>query len=92
MGYNYQIERPWIFTEEGQVGLLRVRDHVQSVLKKSGAIKMGNCWPPCLGVGDSWKMLALVDRLVESEDLFEIDYGHCAGQDRIFIARALPLP
>jgi hypothetical protein len=91
MSYSYQIERPWLFTEDGQVALMKVRDHIQAILKKSGAIMMGNCWPSGLAVADSWKMLALVDRLVEIEDLREINYGSCAGQHRIFVARNLPL-
>lgn len=35
--------------------------------------------------GDSWLLLACVDRLVELGELREIPQTHTAGQDRIFV-------
>lgn len=80
--YNYQKERPYVFTEEGQITFLEIRDRAKELISSSGASTMA-----CLmaGAGDSWERIACVDRLVELGELREIDYGACAGQDRIFI-------
>lgn len=90
MGYDYQTQRPWLFTEEGQLDLLKTRDHIQCILKVSGAVMMANCFKGL--TGDSWNMLAIVDRLVEIGDLREIKYGLCAAQHRIFVAQDIPAP
>lgn len=84
MSYAYQNERAELFTDEGQRKLLLVRDHVQRLLKESGAITMSAAMNG-YGTGSSWQMLACVDRLVELGELKEICYGPCAGQDRIFV-------
>ena len=39
--YDYQAERPEIFTEAGQRDFLKVRDNVQRLLDIAGAVKMG---------------------------------------------------
>ena len=66
--YNYATERPKLFTEEGQVMLLKVRDNVQRLLKEAGAFTSEKAWQ---GVtGDGWQMLACLDRL---EELGEIE-------------------
>ena len=54
---------------------------------RTRAIRMDACWPEGLDVADSWKMMALVDRLVELSDLAELRYGDCAGQHRVFMWR-----
>ena len=59
--YDYQNERQRVFTEDGQVIFLRTRDRVQHLLKEAGAFREAE-----LGVtGDSWLVMACVDRLVE---------------------------
>lgn len=35
--------------------------------------------------GDSWKIMALVDRMVELEELIEVKGVTDAGQDRLFV-------
>ena len=80
--YKYQDLKPTIFTEEGQMVFLEIRDTVKKILKQSGAISMGSAMS---GAGDSWKRMACVDRLVEIGELKEIKYGECAGQHRIFV-------
>ncbi len=37
--------------------------------------------------GDTWKMMAYVDRLVEIDKIIEITNGEVAGQDRVFVAK-----
>lgn len=40
MPCDYQAERPKIFTEDGQVLFLKIRDHAQQIMKASGAASM----------------------------------------------------
>lgn len=82
MSYDYKIERPKIFTEKGQVEFLKVRDHVYKMLEFSGAFIMQNAWRPISG--DTWMMMAYVDRMVELGDIKEIKWN-AVGQCRVFI-------
>ena len=81
--YDYQTERPEIFTETGQRDFLKVRDNVQRLLDIAGAVKMGKAVEVISG--DSWLQLAYVDRLVELGEIREITGGDAAGQDRVFV-------
>lgn len=83
MSYSYQAERPWVFTEEGQVAFLKIRDKAKELLALSGAVMSGKL---LIGTGNVWSMLACIDRLVELKELIEIPQDNCAGQHRIFIA------
>jgi len=61
-----------------------IRDHVHELLAASGAVTMGAAIRgEC---GDSWTMLACVDRMVEIGELLEVpnSYYH-TGQQRLFI-------
>jgi hypothetical protein len=83
MAYSYETQRANIFTEEGQRLFLAIRDRADSLLKQAGAARLqevisGNS-------GDSWDMLACVDRLVELGELREISQERCAGQYRVFV-------
>jgi hypothetical protein len=83
--YSYQKERPWVFTDEGQRELLKVRDKTFGLLKLAGAIR---CQEMLQGLtGSSWQHLALVDRLVELGDLREVTDKDTPGQYRIFVRR-----
>ncbi len=82
--YNYQNEKSKIFTEDGQVVFLKIRDKTQQLLKQSGAVMMGNILNEI--TGDSWLHLACVDRLVELGEIEEITNGGVAGQHRVFIS------
>ena len=68
--YNYQNEKSKIFTEDGQVIFLKIRDKTQQLLKQSGAVMMSNILNGI--TGDSWLHLACVDRLVELGEIKEI--------------------
>ncbi len=81
--YNYETEKPRLFTDEGQRMFLKIRDHANELLAKAGAARCQELMDGS-GGGDSWQMLACVDRLVELGELREIKYGDCAGQYRIF--------
>lgn len=63
---------------------LRIRDKTHELLELAGAARLeemisGN-------TGESWLMLACVDRLVELGEIREVtEKGSCAGQHRIFV-------
>ena len=82
MSYNYQTERKEIFTEEGQVLFLKIRDKARECLRIAGAVMMEKLIYN--NVGSSWTMMACVDRLVELKELREITPSNCIGQYRVF--------
>lgn len=87
--YDYQTERMELFTDEGQRLFLKIRDHIRACLRQAGAVRMqeaisGNS-------GSSWTLLACVDRMVELEELRELQQERCPGQYRVFVARRLSL-
>ena len=83
--YDYQKQRPSLFTEEGQRILIAVMDAADRMIKTSGAAMMENLTH---GVtGDGWTMIAAVDRLVELGRLREIAQPEGTwGQYRVFVA------
>lgn len=83
--YEYETEKKAIFTEEGQVMFLRIRDHVQRCIKLSGAVSMGNAMSATGVGGDTWTRMACVDRLVELGEIREVAQQECAGQNRVFV-------
>ena len=81
--YRYEELKPKIFTEEGQEMFLRIRDNVNALLKVAGVVQMQKAINGC--TGDTWHMMACVDRLVELNEIREIKTDG-AGQHRIFVA------
>ena len=83
--YNYEKEKPFLFTDEGQRMFLKVRDKTQSLMKLAGCARSqemisGN-------TGSSWSMLACVDRMVELKEIREITNRNIvAGQHRVFVS------
>lgn len=51
-GYDYLTQRPELFTEQGQVRFIRVRDRVQCLLKEAGAFRLEEAGNRLVG-GDS---------------------------------------
>lgn len=82
--YDYQTERPNLFTESGQVLFLKIRDRAKFLTATAGAVRMSHLMAG--NTGDSWMMLACADRLVELGELREITDDRVAGQDRIFVS------
>lgn len=82
MPYEYQTERPKLFTEEGQVALLSVRDQAASLIAKSGAFQLNKIRLS----GDSWFMLACIDRLVELKELRCIGPENVISQNKVYTA------
>lgn len=81
MAYEYQQERPRLFSEEGQVAFLKIRDQVQRRLKESGAFRVDKLEM----LGDSWLNLACLDRLVELKEIVPLRAdGTCWGQYQVY--------
>lgn len=83
MSYDYATERPALFTESGQVMFLQIRDNAARLIAAAGAVRVQELIRD-VG-GDSWMMLACVDRLVELGELREVTSPGCAGQDRVLV-------
>lgn len=81
--YDYGTQKQDIFTEEGQILFLRIRDKVKRLLNTAGAARMFEIIQG--ETGDSWQMLACVDRLVDLGEIREITNSKVAGQYRVFI-------
>ncbi len=83
MGYVYAKERDGIFTDEGQRMFLKMRDTVKQLLEQAGCFQAGKAWKNV--TGDSWMMLACLDRMVELGELRRVGDGSW-GQHQIFEA------
>lgn len=82
--YKYEEQKQNIFTERGQEMFLSIRDKSKQLLKQAGCFTMGSVISG--QTGDSWNMLACVDRLVELGEIREVKQeGAVAGQHRIFV-------
>jgi hypothetical protein len=64
---------------------LKIRDRTKELLAIAGAARCKEMMAGA-GGGDSWDMLACIDRLVELGEIREIPQDHCAGQDLIFVS------
>lgn len=82
--YVYETEKPKILTDQGQRNFLKVRDAVMKMLEHSGAVRMDKAMSVLSG--DSWELMAYVDRLVELGDIREITGPQTPGQYRTFVA------
>ncbi len=82
MSYVYENIKPLLFTEDGQIMFLKIRDNTQRLLKEAGAARMDKMWKD-VG-GDTWSMMACADRLMELGELIEITPPGSWGQHRIF--------
>lgn len=84
MSYVYSVEKPWLFTDEGQRCLFKARDQAQRLLADAGAFRSFRALRE-VPYGDTWKGLAILDRLVELGDIREVTDASAWGQDRVFV-------
>ena len=82
--YNYQELKPQLFTEDNQRLFLKVRDKLNALLTVAGCARMQEITTDC-----SWISMACVDRLVELNEIHEVEYfengSRPVGQHRLFI-------
>ena len=82
--YEYKDHKNWPCSAEGQKQFLDIRDRVHQAIKDSGCISMGKAISG--ESGDSFRIQACVDRLVELGEIKEAKNPiSSAGQHRIFI-------
>lgn len=84
MPYNYEKQKPAIFSDAGQRMFLKIRDHTKRLMAESGAARCQEMLLIRSG-GDTWEMLACIDRLVELGEIREIEQGDVVAQNRIFV-------
>lgn len=85
MPYDYATERAALFTEDGQVQFLGIRDKTHALLKTAGACRSHEMMSGA--TGSSWMHLACVDRLVELGEIREVtDPNKVSGQSRVFVS------
>lgn len=83
MSYSYATQRPNVFTEDGQIMFLKIRDQAKALIAKAGAATSEKIMSGC--TGDTWNMLACIDRLVELGEILEVPNTLSgAGQHRLF--------
>lgn len=81
--YDYDKEKAWVFTDEGQRMFLRVRNKVQEMLGVAGAVTAGVLLRSLSG--DTWKMMACIDRLVELGELRKITPGYLPYPEGVYV-------
>lgn len=80
--YHYTEHRDRVFTDEGQRMFLAIRDTAKRLVNQAGAV---TCSKLMVGSGDSWLMLACIDRLVELGELRRVTpVGTVSTSDEIF--------
>lgn len=85
MSYVYADLKPDLLTDAGQQQFIRRRDKVLRLVTQAGAVTAEGAMSVMDG-GDSWLMLAALDRMVELGDLIEIPNTHSRiGQHRVFV-------
>ncbi len=75
MAYDYETEKPNLFTDNGQRILMATRDASRDLIKSAGAFSLGRLMGATVtlaGGADTWTMLAAVDRLVEIGELVRV--------------------
>jgi len=81
--YNYDQEKKGLYTEEGQRTFLQIRDRVHSLLDTAGAVRLQEAISK--SSGDSFLMLACIDRLVELGEIREVAGEGSLSQFKVFV-------
>lgn len=83
--YNYHEHRKKVFTEEGQLTFLAVRDAVHNLIDIAGAARVTEIIKSSKSTDDTDMFLACIDRLVELREIQEVtESEEVMGQKRIF--------
>lgn len=81
MSYQYEKERPHVFTDEGQRKLLKIWEWVDKL--PVSVFTLGDALSIPGVTGDTWNSMACVDRLVELGYIRLIHRG-ATGQENIY--------
>lgn len=79
--YHYGTEKQKLFTDQGQKDFLKIRDKAHSLLKTAGAFRAQELFSGLSG--EMWTMMACLDRLVELNEIVEIERS-CWAQYRVY--------
>ena len=66
MSYSYAQERPFVFTEDGQVNFLAIRDEANRLCNLAGAVDVIHLMK--VGTVDTFQTLACIDRWVDLKE------------------------
>jgi hypothetical protein len=83
MEYDYEKEKPWLATLEAQEQLFRMRDWIRYAIRTHGAFTAGKALGS-VSTPDTFKALALLDRLVELGHIEELPGQTCVTQHRVY--------
>ena len=86
MSYSYETQKERLFTDQGQRMFLEVRDRAHRLLKTAGAFRLLEAIAGTSG--DSWLMIACVDRMLELGEIRELTGSDVWGQYRCFTTLA----
>lgn len=79
------LQRANLFTDEGQKLFLLIRDKVHTLIAQSGAVRMQEIISSVSG--DTWDMMACMDRLVELGELREVtQLNSCPAQHCVYVS------
>ena len=84
--YDYKKERSFVFTDDGLAMLFKIRDRAKELLNKGGAFREQELVSTVSG--DSWKMLACVDYLVERDEIKRI-YSLGCRQHNVYVGNSI---
>ena len=82
MSYSYAVERESLFTERGQVLLLKIRDKVNYHIKESGAVRADKAYKELSG--DSFQFSACFDRMIELGEIVCLSPDYTWGQYKVY--------
>jgi len=80
--YNYQTERPKLFTENGVEMVLGIKKNIQNMVAVSGAVDFYHATKGV--VSASWTQFAALDYLVEKGEIREVTNAEAMGQHKVF--------
>lgn len=86
--YDYAKEKSRLFTDDGQVMFLQIRDRVRELLAVAGAVRVVEAL--MTSTGDSYLMLACLDRMVELGEIRLVQQPCVATQERVYVRGSLP--
>lgn len=88
MSYDYQKERPALFTERGQFAVCEALLDAEALARGNGLISHYSISDRIVGgIGDSYVRTAVIDRLIELGYLARVDNGDASTPRQAWIYR-----